>query len=164
MTYVMMYTPVTTNPRHLGRWHPQVWSLDVYRVTCTPNMMVWKRSCLFQLWRFAPWDEGLHPEMKVCTLRLGKNGWWWHMAYGNRCLVQGCHDGVGRLVIDMVNPARLAVSALVWLKWMASSIDIYTVVTSIFFGMRSFPSKLVMMMKKKKTSITHCDGDDLNDD
>ena len=77
-----------------------------------------------------------------------------------RCLVQGCHDGVGRLVIDMVNPARLAVSAFFWLKWMASLIDIGWSYNK-FFGMRSFLSKLVMM-KKKKTSIYHYDGDDYN--
>ena len=84
------------------------------------------------------------------------------MAYGNRCLVQGCHDGVGRLVIDMVNPARLAVSAFFGLKWMASFKDIYSY--KYFFGMRNFLSKLVMMMKKNKTSINHLDGDDYNDD
>lgn len=61
---------------------------------------------------FGAKHEGLHPEIG------------WNMASGNRCLVQGCHDGVGRLVIDMVNPTRLAVSAFFWLKWMASFIFI----------------------------------------
>ena len=62
------------------------------------------------------------------------------IACRNRCLVEGCHDGVGRLVIDMVNVARLAVPACE-LKWMASFVR----VTSSF-GMKSFLSKLVIMM------------------